>query len=215
MITLYGAAVSPWYNKVKVALIEKGVNFEEKLQRPSQDEAVLQASPMGKIPYVDINGFKLAESSAILEWLEDAYPTVSLLPPSTNDRARAREMALMIEQYLISVSGPLLGHLLFGAPLADGQRDDIAARLARGVQALASRMTPGNLWLCGDSFSVADVALAVALPHLALVGNKLLGHDPLAALPLHEQYRDRLAQRTSVSRMWHDREQQLQALLAR
>ncbi|KMJ54391.1 glutathione transferase [Vogesella sp. EB] len=213
MIILYGSALSPWYNKAKVALLEKGVNFEERLQRPSQDEAVLAASPIGKIPYVDINGFKLAESGAIVEWLEDAYPTLSLLPPSTNGRARARELALLIEHYLIAASAPLVRHALFGAPLSEQDKAEVAANLERGAAALARRMVPEGNWLCGDDFTVADIALAVALPHLGYLGSTLLGHDPLASLPLPPQYHERLAQRASVARMWHDREQALRKFL--
>ncbi|MGL6069981.1 glutathione S-transferase family protein, partial [Craterilacuibacter sp.] len=78
MIILHGVALSPYYTKVKIALIEKGVNYEEVFTPPSQDEVFLSKSPMGKIPYVEINGFPLAESTAILEWLEDAYPTAAL-----------------------------------------------------------------------------------------------------------------------------------------
>jgi glutathione S-transferase len=67
--------------------------------------------------------------------------------------------------------------------------------------------------LCGDDFTVADIALAVALPHLGYLGSTLLGHDPLASLPLPPQYHERLAQRASVARMWHDREQALRKFL--
>ena len=213
MITLYGAALSPWYNKVKVALIEKGVNFEEKLQRPSQDEAILAISPMGKIPFVDINGFKLAESSAIIEWLEDAYPTVSLLPPSTNGRARARELALLIENYLLAASAPLIGHLLFGAPLSPAEQEKASVVIKRGVVALVSRMDHHGPWLCGEDFTIADIMLAVAIPQMALLGERLLEADPLAMLPLHPQYHEKLAQRSSIQRMWQDREALLQVML--
>uniref|UniRef100_A0A4W5KQ50 Uncharacterized protein n=1 Tax=Hucho hucho TaxID=62062 RepID=A0A4W5KQ50_9TELE len=167
------------------------------------------------IPYVDINGFKLAESGAILEWLEDAYPTVSLLPPSTNDRARARELSLLIDHYLINASGLLSMHLLFGAPLSEESKADIAAKLARAVSAVNSRIGQSGPWLCGDSFSLADISLAVVLPHLAFLGEKVLGHDPLLKLALPPQYRERLAKRVSVTRMWQEREQLLQAFLKR
>ncbi|XLM20734.1 glutathione S-transferase family protein, partial [Chromobacterium piscinae] len=101
MIKLHGIPLSPYYNKVKIALLEKGVNFQEVLTPPSQEEALLEKSPMGKIPFVEINGHPLAESTVILEWLEDAYPTASLLPPTPNGRALARELTAMLELYVM------------------------------------------------------------------------------------------------------------------
>jgi glutathione S-transferase len=122
MIKLYGVQLSAYYNKVKIALLEKGVNFQEVPTRPSQEPAMLEQSPMGKIPYVDINGHALSESTVILEWLEDAYPTAALLPPTPNGRASARELMTMLDLYLMPAVGPLYRHLLFGAALDEAAK---------------------------------------------------------------------------------------------
>ncbi|MEY3272826.1 MAG: hypothetical protein RLZZ341_1727, partial [Pseudomonadota bacterium] len=53
MITLCGMTLSNYYNKVKLVLLEKGVPFTEQLVGTrSKDDAVLAASPLGKIPFV-------------------------------------------------------------------------------------------------------------------------------------------------------------------
>ncbi len=53
MLTLCGFPVSNYYNKVKLALLEKGVPFtEETVMTKSTDEAVLAASPLAKIPFL-------------------------------------------------------------------------------------------------------------------------------------------------------------------
>ena len=53
MITLCGMAISNYYNKVKLALLEKGIPFEEaRVNTGSKDEAVLSCSPLGKVPFI-------------------------------------------------------------------------------------------------------------------------------------------------------------------
>ncbi len=55
MIKLGGFSASNYYNKVKLALLEKAVPFEESLQWPSGDVAVRANSPLGKIPFCSLN----------------------------------------------------------------------------------------------------------------------------------------------------------------
>ena len=65
MLKLGGFAVSNYYNKVKVALLEKGVAFEEVYCPTSQDEEYRKRSPMGKVPYLEVDGQFLCESQVI------------------------------------------------------------------------------------------------------------------------------------------------------
>ena len=92
MIKLYGAPLSNYYNMIKVALLEKGLVFEEVLTPPSQDAGYLVKSPMGKIPCIETpNGF-LAESIAILEYLEAVAPSPSLLPGNAFEQAKLERL---------------------------------------------------------------------------------------------------------------------------
>ena len=90
MLKLGGFAVSNYYNKVKVALLEKGIPFEEVFCMTSQDENYLKRSPMGKVPYLEVDGQFLCESQVICEYLEDHYPDHPLYPKDVFARARAR-----------------------------------------------------------------------------------------------------------------------------
>jgi len=211
MITLYGLPLSPFYNKVKIALFEKGVNFEEVLVRPSQAPEVLQHSPMGKIPWVDINGMALSESTAIVEWLEDAYPTAALMPPTPNGRARVRQMMSMWDLYVVPACMPVTRHRIFGAPLDDAARSDAQAAIARALKAVArlARFTP---WLVDEAFTLADAAAAGALPMVELAG-EVLDVDLLADLPGVGEYRQLLLRRQSVLRSWNDRSAVLAQML--
>ncbi len=202
MITLYGAALSPYYNKVKLAMLEKGVNFTEVMVRPSRDPEFLAKSPLGKIPAVEINGLFLAESTPILEWLEDAYPTLSLLPPTPNSRALARELASFIDLALIPACAPLQRHLVWGEPLPE--REALISEIQHCLAALLrrGRCLP---WLAGDFYSVADVSAATILPLLGAQSRAALGIDVLENHPL-AAYIAQLRQRPTVARILADRE---------
>jgi len=97
MVTLYGSAISNYYNKIKLALMEKEIAFLEELVSPSQDEAMLMLSPLGKIPFIKSDDGYLSESQAILEYLEDAFPANSLYPSEAFERAKCREFIQHLE----------------------------------------------------------------------------------------------------------------------
>ena len=71
MITLCGFAVSNYFNKVKMVLLEKGVPFEEEYRKTgSKDEAVLAASPLAKVPFMRTEHGTMCESQAMLGYIE-------------------------------------------------------------------------------------------------------------------------------------------------
>ena len=203
MIKLYGVQLSAYYNKVKIALLEKGVNFQEVPTRPSQEPAMLEQSPMGKIPYVDINGHALSESTVILEWLEDAYPTAALLPPTPNGRASARELMTMLDLYLMPATAPLYRHLLFGAALDEAGKATARAAIERSLLAV-SRLVQYGPWLAGEYFSFADISAASVLPLVAWSTREVYGEDLTSIIPGIEEYLALLGKRASVARMWQD-----------
>ena len=118
MIKLYGAPISNYYNMVKVALIEKGLDFEEVLTPPSQDPAYLNQSPMGKIPCIETPDGFLSESLPILEYLESLESDAPLLPLDAFAQAKAREISQAIELTVELVARRGLGGLR-GNPVAD------------------------------------------------------------------------------------------------
>ena len=101
MITLHGFAISNYYNKVKLVLLEKGLPFEEKyLGTRSTDEAVLAATPLAKVPYISTEQGTLCESEVIVEYLEALCPTPALLPAEPFAAAKVRELVTFIELHL-------------------------------------------------------------------------------------------------------------------
>ena len=72
MLKLCGFAASNYYNKVKLALLEKGVPFEEELAWIGETDPA--ASPIGKVPYALTDDGPLSESTILLEYIEAKYP---------------------------------------------------------------------------------------------------------------------------------------------
>src|SRR5260221_588351 len=138
MLKLCGFHLSNYHNKVRIALMEKGVPFEEDANcSPSQKDEWLARSPIGKVPILELDGGRrIAESEVICEYLEDAYPQKPLLPKDPYERAKVRELVTFIELHLELVGRRLYGPLFFGKPPpADELKQAVEKDLLKGVRA--------------------------------------------------------------------------------
>lgn len=87
---VYGTGYSPYVRKILVSLAEKGATYEHvPCMFHDPDAAFQAASPLGKIPAIDDEGFKLADSSAILWYLECKHPAPALVPTDAKALGRA------------------------------------------------------------------------------------------------------------------------------
>lgn len=205
MLQLCGFAGSNYHNKVKLALLEKRLPFEEVAQYPTQDPAVLDESPMGKLPYLRTPDGAIAESQVIVDYLEDAFPAHPLYPASPFERARNRELIAVLELHIELVVRRLYGQAFFGGVVTDAVKVEVERLLVRGMKALARR-TDFAAFIAGDGFTAADCAAVVHLPMVSLASKAVLGRDLLAeALPAAKAYLARLSTRESVQRVASDR----------
>ena len=117
MLTLHGFAISNYYNKVKLALLEKDVPFRERYEGVRQKgDSLLAASPLGKIPYITTEQGCLCESQAILEYIEAAYPEKPLLPRDPFAAGKVRELMTFLDWHLEMAARQLYPSAFFGAP---------------------------------------------------------------------------------------------------
>lgn len=201
MLKLHGFRVSNYHNKVLIALLEKGVPYEEDATvKPSQDEAYLARSPMGKVPWAEIDGKRLCESSAILEYLEDAYPAKPLLPKDPLARAKVRELTTVIELHMELVARRLYGGVFFGGTLTDSLKAGVEKDLAKGVRAFAAlaRFEP---FVAGAELSIADCAAACHLPLVSLATKLAYGRDFLEDVPQVKPYLKLLNERPAFAQV--------------
>ena len=211
MLTLCGFSASNYYNKVKLALLEKGVAFEEELAWVGEVDTA--ASPLGKVPYLRSDEGTLCESTVILEYLEAKYPQHPLLPADPFAAAKARELLRFIELHLELVARNLYPEAFFGGKISDGTKEKTAQQLEKNVAAFA-RLTSFSPFIGGPDFTLADVGAAVHLPLVSSASKIIYGKDVLADLPVRD-YLKRIGERPAVQKVNADRKTNTEQLLAR
>ena len=181
MIVLCGSSISNYYNKVKLALLEKGVPFTEELvQTKSTDEAVLSCTPLGKIPFVRTEHGALCESQAILEYLEAAFPNPPLLPADPWAAAKVRELVTFIDLHLELVVRELYGKAFFGGEISESNANRVRKLLEKNLAGF-KRLARFSPYVAGDTFTQADCAAWASLPLLTMATKRIYGEDLLAA----------------------------------
>jgi glutathione S-transferase len=213
MLTLCGFAASNYYNKVKLALLEKGLPFAEEQVFPSSSEDTLKLTPMGKVPFLRTEHGTLSESQAIVDYLEETYPQPSLYPAAPFARAKCRELIQLIELYLEWPARRLYPQAYFGGSVSEETRNEVTRALSRGARALA-RLTAFDAYAYGDAFGYADCAAIMHLPMARGAAKAVLGQDVLAEVPGLHPYLKRMAERPSVQRVNEDRKAGLEAFAA-
>ncbi len=199
MIKLYEHPFSivPW--RVRIALREKDLRYESvttNLYSKPPTAEFLQLNPFAQIPVLDDNGFILAESMAILEYLEERYPQPALLPADTQRRARIRQLMCWGTDYWPPAWKQWMAPRL-PAALADPWTD---ASVAEGRQAICGHLDvlqqqlQDKTWLVTD-YSLADICYA---PFVLVLDRVELG-DEVTRRPELSAWVQRLLQRPAVS----------------
>ncbi len=205
MLKLHGIRMSNYYSMARMALLEKGLGFEEINQMPSgRDEAYLARHPMGKVPALETERGPIAETPAIFEYLEDIQPAPALWPADVYLRARARQITLHAMNYIDLAARPGLPEAAFGGSVSDEVKQTIARLLPRGVASLA-RIASFDVWAIGHQFTYADIAIAHSLPLAAMVAHKLCDVDLLGGAPGLAEYLGRVDERESARRIAAER----------
>jgi glutathione S-transferase len=215
MITLCGFSLSNYYNKVKIVLLEKGLPFNEELVRTgSKDEAVLNATPLGKVPFIRVNGQSLCESQVIVDYLEALQPQPPLLPADPLAAAKVRELAVFMELYLELVARELYGQAFFGGTATEEVKASVRKRLTKNIAGF-KRLARFSPYVAGEHFSLADTSAYATLPLLAQATKAVLGEDLLAAAGIDwKPYVKLMGERASVQRVAADRKRDMEAAAA-
>jgi glutathione S-transferase len=179
MRILYHMPLSPYSRKVRIALREKGLDFEPRLEKTWERRTeFLALNPAGKVPVlVEDDGAVVADSVAITEYLEEAYPeTQRLLPDQAKERAEVRRLvAWFDEKFGREVTSHLVGEKLMKRFLV--QAEPNSAVIRAGKQNLKTHLDYiGYLgerrnWLAGERFTLADIAAAAQVSCVDYLGD--------------------------------------------
>jgi glutathione S-transferase len=214
MLKLCGFPASNYHNKAKLALLEKGVPFEEVLVYPSADAKHWDNSPMGKLPYLDTGNGLLCESQVIDEYIEDSFPQTPLYPRDPMARARCRELIQFMELYLELPARRLYPAAFFGGTASEELKKEVSAQLDKGMRAIG-KLAKFSPYIAGAEFTLADIVAAMHFPLVAGAVKVVLERDLLESLPGAKPYLKMLAERPHFQTVQAARKADLEALAAR
>jgi len=185
-VTVYDHPLSPYSQKVKIALLEKGVPFEAPLPQAlgsgQTDGPFQQASPRGEVPALIDGDVTVFDSTIILEYIEDRWPTPPLLPPTPAARARVRMIEDVMDTHYEAINWGLAELVHFGraeGALAEGLHARAGEQTRRWQAWLDARLGSAD-WFNGDDFGWGDLAV---IPYLN--GSTGFGLGPDAGTALH------------------------------
>lgn len=173
---VYGALLSPYVRKVCLVAEEKGIDYDLVMTGPnSADPEFVAASPFGKIPAIADGNYRLADSTAIVSYLEAKHPQNPLLPAEPQARGRAVWFDEFADTVLGTSGLKIVFNRLVGPKLLKiGGDEAIAlqgeAELPR-ILAYLDSAAPETGWLLGDAFTLADISVASMLITMGAVGH--------------------------------------------
>ena len=205
-ITLCGFSLSNYYNKVKMALLEKGIPFtEETVMTHSHEQAVLDCTPLGKVPFIRTPQGSLCESQVILDWLEATHPAPALIPAEPFQAAKVRELVQFIDLHLELVARELYPQAFFGSQVSEGTQKRARRLLTANIEGF-KRLAKFSPFVAGDSFTMADCAAWNSLPLVGMASKIVLGEDLLLAGGVDwKSYAKFVGQRPSAQKVVADR----------
>ena len=178
MRILYHLPLSPFCRKVRLALAEKRIPFELRVEPVWERRPEFEAmNPALKVPVlVEENGFAIADSYAICEYLDEAYPDVPLFGRTLGERAEVRRLvAWFDDKFNMEVTRNLLFEKQLKRQLGRGNPE--GGTLRAGYQNMKFHMeylgwlADSRPWLAGPQVSLADFAAAAHLSCLDYLGD--------------------------------------------
>ena len=178
-ITLWGFDNSTFVRTVKMVLAEKGVTeFKQVplnvLKGEPRSEEHRQRHPFGKVPVLDFDGTRVLETAAIIRFLNDKLPGVSLIPADAEDRARMDMVIGIIDAYGYgALLGGVTAYHLF--PAFVGGKNETARRqgieTGRTVIEFVVKTRGSSPFIAGE-LSLADLFLAPVIAYVAMTPDK-------------------------------------------
>lgn len=174
MIRLHNHPFSTFGRRVKIALLEKNIPFEEVVvdlaRRQQRTPEYLALNPYSRVPTLEDDGFVLYESSAILLYLEDEHPEPALIPAGNRGRAEVDMHLRLCDSQMAAPAGVIIFQKRF-LPEAKWNLEAInkaSADIAKHL-AILDRQLDGVDFLVHDRYTLADIAYIPFLHFLPLM----------------------------------------------
>ncbi len=179
-IKLWGFSGSTYVRTVRMLLAEKGVTDYEQdpvnvLKGEPKSPEHLKRHPFGKVPVVEVDGFHVIETPAILRYLDAVLPGNKLVPTDPKEAAKADMTTGILDSYgYMALIGGVVAYHLF-PDFVGGKNDAMHHQgLDTGKKVVSEimRLKGGSPWIAGPSVSVADLYLAPILAYVTMTPHK-------------------------------------------
>ena len=196
MLKIYSVPVALYCAKLRIVLRHKALAWNEFPPPGGYGSPEYRTIvPSGNLPAMIHDSFQLADSEAIAEYLDEAFPDIPMLPGTVQLRAKAREKGRLHDTRLEPAVRALYPQVAFGTRDAQAVITG-GVVISKHLDALAlllsdSPLDPDRLWLCDSGFAVtfawirafeAALGLPVAWPDSVLAYDaRLQGFDAVRA----------------------------------
>ena len=182
MITLYDADRCPYCARVRIALAEKGIEYETvEIDLDDRPAWIYEKNPLGRVPVLEEDAFVLPESAVINEYLEERYPDPPLWPADAGERALARLLVFRFDEF----SKPYY---------ALRRKEDGAQEAFDCALGNLGALVEAQPYLSGREYGLADIAY---VPWVLRARDRL-GVE-LTRFPTVAQWVERLAERPAIA----------------
>ena len=178
MRILYHLWLSPFCRKVRIALMEKHLDFELRAENTwERGQEFLALNPAGEVPVlVELDGTALSGSNAICEFLDEVHPEPPLLGLQALGRAEVRRLVHWFDgKFDAEVTKALVGEKIMKRFLGRGAPNSQTVRAGHTNihhhLDYIGYLTERRKWLAGDDFSYADIAAAAHLSTIDYQGD--------------------------------------------
>ncbi|MBV8940022.1 MAG: glutathione S-transferase family protein [Alphaproteobacteria bacterium] len=209
MRLLYHTPLSPFCRKVRIALREKGIDFELMEENPWQKNLEFFAlNPAGEVPVlVEEDGTVVSGSYAIGEYLEDTYPEPPLLGGTAAERAEVRRLIDWFDhKFDFEVTQNILFEKLFKRLMRIGPPNSAAIRTGKDNifyhLDYIGYLSNERHFLAGDQLTMADLSAAAHLSALDYLGDVPWEYN-LAAAQWYALIKSRSGMRAVLSDRMH------------
>ena len=206
MIKLYDHPLSPYAQKVRIALREKGVGFEAVvpggLGAGGGAEEFRVASPRAEVPALIDGDIRIFDSTIILEYIEDRWTQPPLLPLGAAERARVRMIEEIMDTHYEAINWALgeIGWFKRAEGQLAATLTSEAARQARGFHAWLERQLGARKWFNGEAFGWGDLSVVPYLAASAALGLAPPDGSPLSAWLARTMKRESVSQTVAEAR---------------
>src|SRR5579885_593655 len=217
MLKLFEHPFSPYVQKVKISLYEKGIPFEAEVPDAFSGAPTKfgELNPRLEVPALVDDGFAIFDSTIILEYLEEKWPKPAMMPAGPRDRARVRMIEDVCDTYYEAINWGLMEVRAWRR--ASGATADTLEKRAReqtvGVFGWLERELGAKQWFNGESFGHGDLCVYPFLHGSVVWGVGPAAGSKLAAWLARREQRESVRKTIAATEQFAGSMDALQAML--